>query len=996
MDATFSGSNIFTVANDRTAEFVTGRRIKADCVGDGYVYASVVSSSYIDPNTVVVIDEDELTSNLIAVLYGVVEPGAVGSLPDHAHDESEGSGGEITVSEIDGGDVAAFPEVFNSASTGYISSVMLDSTHVLVSYRDYGGSSAGTSIVGTISGTSISWGGESVFNSGNTSYTSSVMLDSTHVMISYKDEGNSNYGTSIVGTISNGDEIAWGSEYVFNNSGTTDFISSAMIDSTHVMVSYRDAGNSNYGTSIVGTIDGDVITFGDESVFNSGQTDFTSSAMIDSTHVLVSYMDAGNSYYGTSIVGTISGTSITFPGSEYVFNSENTTYTSSVMLDSTHVMISYRDGGNSNYGTSIIGTIDGTSISWGSEYVFNSGDTLDISSAMLDSTHVLVSYRDAGNSNYGTSIVGTINGTSITWGSENVFNSATTSYTSSVMIDSAHAMVSYRDGGNSNYGTSMVLYSITMATRIQLRRDTAANWTSANPILASGEPGYETDTVKYKIGDGVTAWSGLDYFSRVHSDIGNLDYASAGHTGFQPSGDYATNTDLATVSGLTDTNAADIATNAGDISTNAGAISDNTALITTTSGAIVAQIITDLAGLTDGPSGYDEGKYLQSTVGGWEWITVSEIDTIDGGNATSFPSPTAKLWGWGDNGWGQLGQGDTTNRSSPIQTGVLEDWVWDGGVVSGDTHTLAVKIDGTLWTCGRNNNGQLGHGDIIHRSAPTQVGLLDDWSKAAGGFYHALAVKTDGTLWSWGDNFVGELGLGDQTKRSSPTQVGLDENWSKAACGNSYHSHAIKTDGTLWVWGANNFGQLGQGHTSHRSSPVQVGDLADWSSVDAGAGSIAAIKTDGTLWTWGYNNYGQLGLGHTSPDRYSSPVQVGGLSNWSQVSCGHYSHVLATKTDGTLWGWGYNNWGQLGLGHITTPINSPVQVGLLDDWSSVSAGYYHTAATRTGGTLWTWGIGNYGQLGHGDTANYSSPVQVGVLTTWNGVDCGANYTLGLE
>ena len=103
MDATFSGSNIFTVANDRSAEFVVGRRVKADCVADGYVYASVVSSNYVDPNTVVVIDETELTSNLITVLYGVVEPGVSGSLPDHAHDESEGSGGVIAIGNLDGG-----------------------------------------------------------------------------------------------------------------------------------------------------------------------------------------------------------------------------------------------------------------------------------------------------------------------------------------------------------------------------------------------------------------------------------------------------------------------------------------------------------------------------------------------------------------------------------------------------------------------------------------------------------------------------------------------------------------------------------------------------------------------------------------------------------------------------------------------------------------------------------------------------------------------------
>jgi hypothetical protein len=179
---------------------------------------------------------------------------------------------------------------------------MIDSTHVLVSYRDWGTSSRGTSIVGTISGTSISWGSEYVFNYAVTYVTSSVMLDSTHVVVSYDDSGNSHYGTSVIGTISNGDVITFGSEYVFN-SAQTEYISSAMIDSTHVMISYRDVGNSGgYGTSIVGTINGTSITLGSEYVFNSANTSYTSSVMIDSTHAMVSYRDHGNSFYGTSCI----------------------------------------------------------------------------------------------------------------------------------------------------------------------------------------------------------------------------------------------------------------------------------------------------------------------------------------------------------------------------------------------------------------------------------------------------------------------------------------------------------------------------------------------------------------------------------------------------------------------------------------------------------------------------------------------------------------------
>jgi len=353
------------------------------------------------------------------------------------------------------GNRAATPEVFNSAASWEISSAMLDSTHVLVSYSDAGNSWNGTSIVVTIDGTSISWGDEYTWGQYPVDI-SSVMLDSTHVVVSYKDGSVANNGTSRAVTI-DGDVITVGSKSVFN-SGTTTYISSTMLDSTHVLVSYRDNGNSSYGTSRIGTISGTSITWGSESVFNTATTTYISSAMLDSTHVLVSYRDSGNSSYGTSIIGTISGTSIAF-GSESIFNSAYTSYTSSVMLDSTHVLVSYKDNGNSDYGTSIVGTISGTSITFpGNEVVFNSGDTEDISSVMLDSTHVMISYKDIGNSDYGTSIVGTIDGDVITFGSENVFNSAITEYISSVMLDSTHAMVSYQDNGNSNYGTSCILY----------------------------------------------------------------------------------------------------------------------------------------------------------------------------------------------------------------------------------------------------------------------------------------------------------------------------------------------------------------------------------------------------------------------------------------------------------------------------------------------------------------------------------------------------------
>jgi|19_taG_2_1085344.scaffolds.fasta_scaffold48977_2 alpha-tubulin suppressor-like RCC1 family protein len=197
------------------------------------------------------------------------------------------------------------------------------------------------------------------------------------------------------------------------------------------------------------------------------------------------------------------------------------------------------------------------------------------------------------------------------------------------------------------------------------------------------------------------------------------------------------------------------------------------------------------------------------------------------------------------------------------------------------------EISGELWTWGTGSSGALGDGTTTARfSVPAQVGSLTDWTNNIQGGFAVIAgasvycVKTDGTLWVWGHNAAGKLGVGDTTNRSSPVQVGSDTDWKEAGNGSGGFVLAIKTDGTLWAWGNNYAGYLGQGDTTNRSSPVQIGSLTDWLHVIPAFGQNSykamAIKTDGTIWHWGVTS--------TSPTvSSSSPIQVGSDSDWSDI-----------------------------------------------------------------------------------------------------------------
>ena len=351
--------------------------------------------------------------------------------------------------------------VYNSAGTGYIGSAYVGSGKVVITYQNDGDSAKGYVSVGTVSGTSISFGTAVKFEDARTSHTSPT-YDSTNgkVVIAYQDEGNSLYGTAIVGTVS-GTSISFGSAVVFE-SAESSFIS-AVYDSTNqkVVISYRDHGNSSYGTAIVGTVSGTSISFGSPFIFNSGTSWYMSTAY-DSTNdkVVIAYQDVSNSSYGTAAVFGNTGFTLPQLGSPTTFNTAGSQHIVSTYDPSNQkVVIAYSDYGNSNYGTAIVGTVSGTSISFGTPVVFNSGSSPWPGIAYNSTTNqIVISYRDGANSNYGTAIVGTVSGTSISFGSETVYNTADSRY-NAIAYDSSNdkVVIAFRDYTSSlQYGRAIV------------------------------------------------------------------------------------------------------------------------------------------------------------------------------------------------------------------------------------------------------------------------------------------------------------------------------------------------------------------------------------------------------------------------------------------------------------------------------------------------------------------------------------------------------------
>jgi RHS repeat-associated protein len=365
-------------------------------------------------------------------------------------------------------------------------------------------------------------------------------------------------------------------------------------------------------------------------------------------------------------------------------------------------------------------------------------------------------------------------------------------------------------------------------------------------------------------------------------------------------------------------------------------------------------------------------------------ISKSVVSVSAGGAHSTALDSMGNLWVWGHNVHGEAGHGPPFLASNGVP--VLK--ALPNISLDTDNHSLFLKFDGTVLSSGFNASGQLGDGTTTNHSSPQIVKLLRDVAAVNAGGSHSLAVKLDGTVWAWGGNNYGQLGDNTFTNQLLPVQVfGLSNCFAVSA--GSHCSLSIGDGGKVWAWGDNNYGQLGDGSTILRSRPFCISSLSNITAIASGGQHTMALQTNGLVWSWGANIAGQLGKGDQT--NCPNPMMVGGLTGVVAISAGD-SHSLALKADGTVWAWGYNGYGQLGQG-TTVLSTTPVQVSGISQIVAIACGANFSLALGNNGLVWAWGYNGYGQLGDGTGVNHHSPIQVPGISSVRSIQAGENHVI---
>jgi len=378
-------------------------------------------------------------------------------------------------------------------------------------------------------------------------------------------------------------------------------------------------------------------------------------------------------------------------------------------------------------------------------------------------------------------------------------------------------------------------------------------------------------------------------------------------------------------------------------------------------------------------SSYLENRVIEISAGAYHTVALKEDGTV---------------WTWGNNESGQLGDGTEIDKGEPVQVKGIEGVK---AIAAGGYHTVALKEDGTVWTWGENLYGQLGDDTIdICKNEPVQVKGIEGVKAIAAGERHTVALKEDGTVWSWGNNVFGQLGHTDFVVRNNQPMMVVDLKDVKAIAAGEWHTVALKEDGSIWAWGDNEDGQLGDGRVIATNKPVQAIDIEEVVAIASGNCFTVALKQDGTVWTWGlyfyYDPIENVDIAMTS----TQPVCKEGIEDVKAIAAGS-DHVVALKEDGTVWTWGRNDYGQLGNG-TKVNYNEPVQVTGIEDVKAIAAGTYNSFAIKEDGTVWAWGSNDSGQLGVDEGILYESlvPIQITGIEDVKTIAAGSDHTIAIK